>query len=246
MFIFQSVLQIRMSPKGGFGHFIRFSSLLALFHCMVRYGSARLGTVRYGMAQFGSVCISTAVYIYIYIYAFSRRFYPKRLTYITFRLYIFFQYVCSLEIEPTTFALLTQCSNHWATGTHSLVPLKSGRDYSRVVIIAPPLLPWHHRKRATNKLTTKKGDGIVFFTLGMWMFLTAMERSMRMFVIYPPAAETVVTVTRAVEEESRDVFNSNGEVYENVWDLPPSSRDCGAVTRAVEEESRDVRAGVLR
>ncbi len=29
----------------------------------------------------------------------------------------------------------------------------------------------------------------------------------------PAAAETVVTVTRAVEEESRDVFNSNGEVY---------------------------------
>ncbi len=58
-------------------------------------------------------------------------------------------------------------------------------NYSRVVIIAPPLLPWHHRKRATNKLTTKKGDGIVFFTLGMWMFLTAMERSMRMLGIYP-------------------------------------------------------------
>ncbi len=30
----------------------------------------------------------------------------------------FFLYVCSLGIEPTTFALLTQCSNHWATGTH--------------------------------------------------------------------------------------------------------------------------------
>ncbi len=28
-----------------------------------------------------------------------------------------FQYVCSLGIEPATFALLTQCSNHWATGT---------------------------------------------------------------------------------------------------------------------------------
>ncbi len=33
--------------------------------------------------------------------------------YILFRLYIFFcQYMCSLGIEPTTFALLTQCSNH--------------------------------------------------------------------------------------------------------------------------------------
>ncbi len=27
------------------------------------------------------------------------------------------QYVCSLGIKPTIFALLTQCSNHWATGT---------------------------------------------------------------------------------------------------------------------------------
>ncbi len=29
--------------------------------------------------------------------------------------------------------------------------------------------------------------------------------------------------TRAVEEESRDVFNSNGEVYENACDLPPAA-----------------------
>ncbi len=56
--------------------------------------------------------------LYIYIYAFSRRFYPKRLT--VHSGYTFFcQYVCSLGIEPTTFALLTQCSNHWATGTQS-------------------------------------------------------------------------------------------------------------------------------
>ncbi len=56
---------------------------------------------------------------------------------------------------------------------------------AQFVIAAPPLLPWHHRKRATNKLTTKKGDGIMFFILDMWMFLTAMERSMRMLGIYP-------------------------------------------------------------
>ncbi len=31
-------------------------------------------------------------------------------------------------------------------------------------------------------------------------------------------------MTRVVEEEeSRDVFNSNGEVYENAWDLPPAA-----------------------
>ncbi len=43
-----------------------------------------------------------------------------------------------------------------------------------------------------------------------------------------------------------DVFNSNGEVYENAWDLPPAAETVVTVPRAVEEESRDVRAGVLR
>ncbi len=43
-----------------------------------------------------------------------------------------------------------------------------------------------------------------------------------------------------------DVFNSNGEVYENAWDLPPAVETVEAVPQAVDEESRDVRAGVLR
>ncbi len=34
----------------------------------------------------------------------------SKATYSTFRLYMFYQYVCSLGIEPTTFVLLTQCS----------------------------------------------------------------------------------------------------------------------------------------
>ncbi len=64
----------------------------------------------------------------------------------------------------------------------------------------------------------------------------------------PAAAETVVTVTRAVEEEEgRDVFNNNGEVYEYACDLPAAAETVVTVTGAVEEEeSRDVRAGVLR
>ncbi len=46
-------------------------------------------------------------HLYIYIYAFSRHFYPKRLT-IAFRLYIF---ICvPWESNPQPFALLTQCS----------------------------------------------------------------------------------------------------------------------------------------
>ncbi len=43
-----------------------------------------------------------------------------------------------------------------------------------------------------------------------------------------------------------DVFNSNGEVYENAWDLPPAAETVVTVTRVVDEECRDVRAGVLR
>ncbi len=33
-----------------------------------------------------------------------------------------------------------------------------------------------------------------------------------------------------------DVFNSNGEVYENACDLPPAAETVVAVPRAVEEE----------
>ncbi len=51
------------------------------------------------------------------IYIFSRRFYPKRLT-IAFRLYIFNQYVCSLENEPTTFCAADAMLYHWSTQEH--------------------------------------------------------------------------------------------------------------------------------
>ncbi len=52
----------------------------------------------------------------IYIYAFSRRFYPKRLT--LHSGYTFFcLYVCSLGIEPTTFCAANAMLYHWATGT---------------------------------------------------------------------------------------------------------------------------------
>ncbi len=43
-------------------------------------------------------------YFTFYIYAFSRCFYPKRLAVHSGYIYIYFyQYVCSLGIEPTTF-----------------------------------------------------------------------------------------------------------------------------------------------
>ncbi len=41
-----------------------------------------------------------------------------------------------------------------------------------------------------------------------------------------------------------DVFNSNGQAYENAWDLSPAAETVVAVTQ--EEEGRDVHTGVLR
>ncbi len=55
-----------------------------------------------------------------YIYAFSRRFYPKRLTVnsgYAFFFIFFYQYVCSLGIEPMTFCAAKAMLYHWATGT---------------------------------------------------------------------------------------------------------------------------------
>ncbi len=53
-------------------------------------------------------------------FTFIRRFYPKPLTqsHLLFRLYIFFyQYVCFLGIEPTTFCAANAMLYHWATET---------------------------------------------------------------------------------------------------------------------------------
>ncbi len=55
-------------------------------------------------------------YIYIYIYAFSRRFYPKRLTLHSSYSFTFYQLLLSLGIEPMILALLVPCSTIWATG----------------------------------------------------------------------------------------------------------------------------------
>ncbi len=49
------------------------------------------------------------------VITFSRRFYPKRLT---FRYSLHFQYECSLGIEPTTFCTANTMLYHWATGTY--------------------------------------------------------------------------------------------------------------------------------
>ncbi len=55
----------------------------------------------------------------------GRRFYPKRLTvHSGYTFFFFCEYMCSLGIEPTTFALLTQCSTtepqeHMYSCTHT-------------------------------------------------------------------------------------------------------------------------------
>ncbi len=62
--------------------------------------------------------------IYIYIYAFSRHFYPKRLTVHSGYTFIC-QYVCSLGIEPTTFCVTNAMLYPWATGTYPSITLLS-------------------------------------------------------------------------------------------------------------------------
>ncbi len=51
---------------------------------------------------------------YVNIYAFSRRFYPKRLTVHSGYTY-FYQYVYSLGIEPMTFCAANAMLFHWTT-----------------------------------------------------------------------------------------------------------------------------------
>ncbi len=79
-------------------------------------------TRAYGASHTGALRIHSD-YIYIYIYAFSRRFYPKRLT-IAFRLYIFISTCVPWESNPQPFAQLMQCSTtepHRNTWTHELI-----------------------------------------------------------------------------------------------------------------------------
>ncbi len=91
--------------------------LLSLITCTLCKGSTSY-KIRYLSNSFSMVCRGLPSprlfpmelgYCYIYIYAFSRRFYPKRLT-ITFRLYIFISTCVPWESNPQPFAQQTQCS----------------------------------------------------------------------------------------------------------------------------------------
>ncbi len=61
-------------------------------------------------------CLFQINTVYIYIYAFSRHFYPKRLTLHSSYSFTFYQLLLSLGIEPMILALLAPCSTIWATG----------------------------------------------------------------------------------------------------------------------------------
>ncbi len=54
-------------------------------------------------------------------FTFSGRFYPKRLT--VQIIMVFYPYVCSLGIEPTTFCAANAMLYHWATQTHRNISL---------------------------------------------------------------------------------------------------------------------------
>ncbi len=76
----------------------------------------------------------------------------------TFRLYSF-QYVCSLGIEPTTFALLTQCSttepqehwNKWCNMYHFFCFFTMNK-----------ITFWHWFKQILNKFEQKLNTGVFF------------------------------------------------------------------------------------
>ncbi len=69
-------------------------------------------------------------FIYIYIYAFSRRFYPKRLTLHSSYSFYIDQLLLSLGIEPMILALLVPCSTIWATGKDRTLFTKNVNSFS--------------------------------------------------------------------------------------------------------------------
>ncbi len=101
---------------------------------------------------------------FIYIYAFSRCFYPKRLT-VHSGYDIFYQYACSLGIEPTIFCGDNAMLYHWPTGTHCVLTLYkmlsddwSRMDYLWIIVIflsAVGLSFWRHPFTAEHPLESK-------------------------------------------------------------------------------------------
>ncbi len=76
-----------------------------------QFNRAPLGCGGTGDSHHGRAAEKSAAITFTFMHL-ADAFIQSDLQFSSFRLYIFCQYVCSLGIEPTTFALLTQCSNH--------------------------------------------------------------------------------------------------------------------------------------
>ncbi len=87
----------------------RWKLILALRSSILSSKDRTLASRILGRGGLWALFLSLLHLHYIYIYAFSRRFYPKRLT-IAFMLYIFISTCVPWESNPQPFALLTQCS----------------------------------------------------------------------------------------------------------------------------------------
>ncbi len=94
----------------------------------------------------------------------------SKATYSTFRLYIFWQYACSLGIEPTTFALQTQCSTtepqeHIKRIKHENTQFQGySTEIFKIVIIYSP---WCHPKLVCISFFRGKSKKIFCRTLGV-------------------------------------------------------------------------------
>ncbi len=91
-----------------------FKKILSLTDAKLLNGSVLKKKLTYTLTICFILCSAKHSYLHLCIYQTLL----SKATYLKFRLYIFCQYMCSLGIEPTTFALLAQCSNHLGTGTH--------------------------------------------------------------------------------------------------------------------------------
>ncbi len=120
---------------------------------------------------------------HINIYAFSRHFYPKRLT-VRSGYTFFCQYVCSLGIEPTMLY-------HWATGTYARhLYISMGQFFWKV--IADPLQFKTVSPIRTKALFTVMDDrnkdqtwkSISAFRFSFLLLCSVIHATRRMDVIY--------------------------------------------------------------
>ncbi len=129
-----------------------FLCIMEKLNCIQVWNNMRMFKKRIDVPHYWCVhALLECLYLYIYIYAFSRRFYPKRLTLHSSYSFTFYQLLLSLGTEPMILALLAPCSTIWATGTQLY-------EFSCVQVT----LVWARRRCTFNK---KKNQCSSFLTL---------------------------------------------------------------------------------